>query len=127
MTEGFISTTNLALASALLAIGIDFQEPAFVKARTVKGDQFTFFFKNVSTCGQYDTIQMMNAWNDERYHLENPESPFAYIKCAFNNREALMDKIHQGIDLVVLEKNGKLAVVSKNADVDLQTKIISQL
>lgn len=127
--ESFYEVSDLSLAAALAALGIAFQEEQpFVKIKTVKGgDQYRFFLKDVSQCGTYKTGQMVSAWNDDGWHLANPEHPFAYIKCAFKNRDGLLDVVKKSSALIVLEKNGKMAIISQNASPELQNKIFSQL
>jgi hypothetical protein len=125
----YIKVQNLSLAAALLAIGIPFDEATpFITTKKLDGSSETlFFFKDVSMCGQYGTLQMINAWNDPNFHINNPEHPFAYISCAFKNRDGLLDKVKQSADMVVIEKNGKLAVISKSASLETQNKVFSQL
>lgn len=125
--DAFYQTNDLALTAALLALGIPFWTTPFLKTRTTRGDSYTFFLQEVSNCGQFKTLDMSAAWNDETFHEKNPNHVFSYIKCAFKNREGLLDKVNQGLDMVVIEKNGKMAIISKNASTDLQTKIFSQL
>ncbi len=126
--DSFIETNDLALASALLALGIPFHdETPFIKTRSTRGEQFTFFFQEVSNCGNFKTLQMIAAWNDQDFHLNNPEHPLSYIRCAYKNKEGLLDKVNQNLDLVVIEKNGKMVIISKNASKDLQEKVFSQL
>jgi len=127
MRESYIQTNDLALASVLLSLGIPFADTPFMKTRTVRGEQYSFFFQEVSNCGQFKTLEMMKYWNDPDFHVNNPEHPLAYMKCAYQNKEGLLDKINKGLDLVVIEKNGKMAIVSKNASEELQSKIFSQL
>jgi hypothetical protein len=125
--ESFISINSLALASALLAVGVPFCDTPFMKSRTLKGEQYTFFFKESSACGAYQTLDLLKAWDDPLFHERNPEHPLSYIRCAYQNKEGLLDKVNQGLDLVVIEKNGKMAIISKNASADLQNKVFSQL
>lgn len=121
------STTSLALAAALSAVGIPFGEIPFIKSRSVKGEHYTFLFADASPCGKYRTSELMKAWESPTFHEENPEHPFAYVSCAFRNREALLDKTKADAALVVIEKAGKLAILSENASPELQTKIFAKL
>jgi hypothetical protein len=121
-------TNDLALAAALAAMGIPFASLPFVHSKSAKGgDSYLFFFKDVSECGKYRTGELSKAWNDAEWHTKNPEHPFSYVLCAFKNREALLDKVKQSAPLVVIEKAGKMAIVSANASPELQTAIFSKL
>ena len=121
------STTDLALAAALAALGIPFDDLPFVSTKSAKGEHFVFLFKAVSNCGKFHTSDMARAWESEAWHVANPEHPFAYIKCAFKNRAALLDTVKQAVPFVVVPKGGKLAIVPANASVEAQTAIFSKL
>jgi len=124
----YIETKNLSLAAALLTLGIPFSdETPFIKTKSIKGDQYTFFFQDISACGDYKTNEMIQAWDNPTFHEEYPEHPFSYISSAFKNRERLLDKVNQSIEMVVIEKNGKYAVLSKNASEALKAEIFSKL
>lgn len=125
--ESYIEINDLSLVSCLLALGIPFCEQPFIKVKTVKGEQYKFFLQESSTCGEFQTLKMMNAWNDPQFHIDNPEHPLAYMKCAYTNRNGLLDVVNQSVELVVIEKNGKKAIISKDASEDLKAKIFSQL
>lgn len=126
--EQTVNTSDLALAAALLAIGIPFASTPFASFRTVKGgDQYVFLFAPESKCGNYSTAELINAWEDEAWHIKNPEHPFAYIKCGFSNRSGLLDKVKSAAPLVIVEKHGKLAILSAGASPEFQTAIFSRL
>lgn len=126
--ESYIEIQDLALCAALLAMGIPFCEKTpFVKIKTQHSEYYKFFMDSKSLCGQYNTLELIANWNDTKFHEDNPEHPFAYIKCAFKNREGLLDKVNQSCELIVIERNGKLAIISKNASKELQDRIFSQL
>jgi hypothetical protein len=126
MTQTF-NTTDLALAAALAALGIPFDDLPFVSTKSAKGSHFVFLFKAVSNCGKFHTSDMARAWESESWHVENPEHPFAYIKAAFLNRVALLDTVKQAVPFIVVPKGGKLAIVSASASPETQTAIFSKL
>lgn len=122
------STQSLAVAAALASVGIPFNsEIPFIKSRTTKGETYTFFFTDASACGKYRTGDLMKAWENPAFHEDYPEHPLSFIRCAFANREALLDKTKQDAALVVIEKGGKLAILSENASPELQTKVFAKL
>ena len=127
--QAYIETTNLALAHKLLTLGIPFNnECPYVKIRSEKGEQFKFFFEESSICGNFGTLAIMKAWGDDSFAIDNPEHPFAYLKCDHHNRNGLLDLVKQpGNEMITIQKNGKIAVISKNASPELQQKIFSQL
>lgn len=124
----YIETSDLSLCAALLALGIPFnEETPYIKTKTTYGEKYRFFLQEISVCGKYDTQKMINAWYDDDFHKSNSEHPFAYIKCAFKNREGLLDKVNKDSSLVIIERNGKLVIISENASKELQEKIFSEL
>jgi len=119
--EKYVETRDLSLVAALLALGIPFADDTpFVTFRTHEGPLTVFYLKEESPDGRWNTKSLVKAWNNPQYHSENPECPFAYIKCAFSNRNALLDNVKKGLELAVLEKNGKLVIISKSATPEFQ-------
>jgi len=111
------STTNTGLAAALTAIGIPLshQPIAQIAGDGIKGERTIWFFEPASLCGKHATKDMIAAWNDEAWHMKNPEHPFAYIKCALANREKLVDKVKHNIALACVKRRGKIALIPMNA------------
>lgn len=126
--SSYYETTDLALAAALLSMDIPFcEEIPFAKIKTPNGEQYKFFFQERSRDNQFSTGDMVKNWNNDQFYKENPDHPLAYLKCFTINRNGLLDAIKQSTEFVVIEKNGKLAIISKNASKDLQDKIFSQM
>lgn len=110
------STSNTALAAALTAVGISLAEKPFVRVvGDFQGERFVWFFEPQSPCGKFQTKELIEAWNDDAWHLANPEHPFAYIKCALKNRESLVDKVKQDSPLACIKRRGKIALLPLNA------------
>lgn len=129
MRQLYTTTNDIGLASALLALGIPpVEDQPYFKTKNAKGnDQFIFQFQLASTCGNYKTQEMINAWYDTDFHIKEPEHPFAYIKCAFGNREGLLDLINKDPGMVVVKQHGKIAIVSKEARESVKDFIINEL
>lgn len=122
--EKYVEITNLSLVACLLSLGIPFvEETPFCTLRTHDGTKTLFYLQESSPDGRWNTKELVKAWDNPQYHSENPECPFAYVKCAFSNRDGLLDHVKQGLSLAVLEKNGKLVVISKSATPEFQKKI----
>lgn len=111
------ATSNTCLAAALTAVGILLAEKPFVRVvgDGIRDERFVWFFEPQSPCGKFQTKQLIAAWNDESWHLANPEHPFAYIKCALLNRERLVDKVKQDVPLACIKRRGKIALLPLNA------------
>ena len=111
------ATSNTALAAALFALGIPLAEKPFVRVvgDGIRGERVVWFFDTQSADGTYQTKQLIEAWNDDSWHLANPEHPFAYIKAALMNREALVRKIKQDVPLACISRRGKFAFLPLNA------------
>lgn len=124
------STNDLALAAALSAIGIplfEFEDasPPYVKTRNLSGSTFTFFFEPESAEGVTKTYE--DAWYDDSWVEKNPDHPFTYIKCAFKNRNTLLDVVNQSHTIVIIEKGNKFALLSSNASEETKNAVFSRL
>jgi hypothetical protein len=123
-----LETTNSKLAGALAAVGIPLRVDTPVKRLTGHGgDRFCFFFQEISPCGQFKTKELILAWNDEDWHTRNPHHPFAYIKVAFQNKEALTDYVNKQVPTYCADKNGKLAFLPITASAELEKKVFQKL
>ena len=109
------ATSNTCLAAALTAVGIPFAERPFARVVGDGGERLVWFFEPQSADGKFQTRDLIAAWNDEAWHLANPEHPFAYIKCAMKNRERLVDKVKQNVPLACVKRRGKIALLPLNA------------
>ena len=110
------ATSNTCLAAALTALGIPLAERPFMKVvEDRRGERTIWFFEPQSHDGTHKTREMIEAWNDEAWHLRHPEHPFAYIKCAMKNREHLVDKVKQDVPLACIKRRGKIAFIPLNA------------
>ena len=111
------ATSNTALAAALSALGIPLAQKPFVRVvgDGIRGERVVWFFEPQSADGTHQTKPLIEAWNDDTWHLANPEHPFAYIKAALMNREALITKIKQDVPLACISRRGKFAFLPLNA------------
>jgi hypothetical protein len=112
-----VSTSNTCLAAALAAVGIPLaaRPLARVVGDDIRGERVVWFFEPQSPDGSMVTRRLIDAWNDEAWHLANPEHPFAYVKCALLNRERLVDKIKRDVPLACVKRRGKIALIPLDA------------
>jgi hypothetical protein len=124
-------TTNTMLAAALAAMGIEFDEHRPFSTATgdgiCAGGRVTFYFKERSNCGQFETRQLIKAWEDRTWHEQNPDHPWAYIKCAFENHSRLVDKIKHDTPLGLVRRHKKLSIVSLGASQATQDLVYRRL
>ena len=111
------ATSNTCLAAALTAVGIPLAEKPFVRVvgDGIHGERTVWFFEPQSSCGKFQTKQLIEAWNDDAWHHANPEHQFAYIKCALLNRHRLVDKVKQDVPLACVKRRGKIAFIPLDA------------
>ena len=116
------ATSNTALAAALSAVGIPLAEKPFVRVvgDGIRGERVVWLFEPQSSCGKYLTAELIAAWSDNAWHIANPEHPFAYIKAALMNREALVTKIKQDVPIACISRHGKFAFLPLNASPQTQ-------
>jgi hypothetical protein len=98
-------------------VGIPLAEKPFVRVvgDGIRGERTVWFFEPQSSCGKFQTQQLIEAWNDDAWHHANPEHPFAYIKCAMLNRQRLVDKVKQDVPLACVKRRGKIAFIPLDA------------
>lgn len=123
------ATSNTALAAALSAVGIPLAEKPFIRVmgEGPNGQRTIWFFEPQSADGRFATRDLIAAWDDNAWHLANPEHPFAYIKCALKNREHLVDKVKQNTPLGCIRRGGKIAYLPLDASPRTEELILRQL
>lgn len=123
------ATSNTCLAAALTAVGIPLAARPFVRVvgDGVSGERVVWFFEPQSPDGTYQTKELIEAWNNDSWHLANPEHPFAYIKCALLNRERLVDKVKRDVPLACVQRRGKYALLSLDASPRTEEFILRHL
>ena len=123
------ATSNTALAAALSAVGIPLAEKPFIRVvgDGIRGERVVWFFEPQSTCGKYRTTDLIAAWADNGWHHANPEHPFAYIKAALMNREALVNKVKQDVPLACVRRRGRYAFLPLNASPETEDLFLRHL
>lgn len=125
---GTLETTNTMLAAALAAVGIPLRSPGGVRLITGDtGERHCFFFQEKSPCGNYDTVELIRAWDDPDWHLKNPEHPFAYLLVSFRNHQRLTDYIKRGRRIAAVRKGDKIAFLPIDANDALQKTVFTEL
>jgi hypothetical protein len=113
------------LAAALATMGIGMpQRPEIITSE--EGSIYTFYFHDASDDGLYITKDLVQAWASDNWELENPDHPFAYIKTAFKNREALLDLTKQFKHLLLVKSKGKMRLIPRDLPDD-QAKVLLTL
>ena len=124
-------STNTLLAAALAAMGVPLHDKSISSVTTGDGiagsGRVTWYFEAQSLCGKHRTAQLVEAWENKAWHEQNPEHPFAYIKCAFENHSRLLDKIKRDVPLGLVKRRGKIAIVSLSASQHFQDVIFQKL
>lgn len=123
-----LETANTKLAAALCAVGIPLRKETPVRLMAGgRGDSHCFFFQPHSPCGNYNTVELIKAWDDKAWHLRHPEHPFAFLKVAFDNQERLRDYILRGERIAIVEKGSKFGFLSVRASDAAQKVFFKEL
>lgn len=122
-----VQTTNTDLAACLTAVGIGLDKQTPVRRLEGDASRMTFFFNEVSPCGQYHTRELMLAWDDLTWPDRFPEHPFAYLMAGFRNRARLRDYIKKAVPTVMIAKNGKFGFAPLNCDARTETLVLREL
>lgn len=122
----FIEIDDLSLAAALYTVGYEpVPDQPFVKYIQPDGKtKYRFFLQSGSGIQEY-----VQAWKTEGWEFlpENEDKMFAHLKIYHKNREGLLDVVKKSSDMVVVNKNGRTAIISRNASEDIQDKIFGKL
>lgn len=125
---GSLETTNTMLAAALAAVGIPLRNHNGVQLLTGDfGERHCFFFEPKSPCGDYNTMELIKAWDDPSWHEKHPEHPFAYLLVAFRNHQRLTDYIKRGRRTAAVRKGAKIAFLPIDASDSLQKTVFTEL
>lgn len=128
---GRSNASNDMLVAALAALGFepDPRKPSsIVVGDGIKGDgNVTYYFDQVSNCGQYRVSEMIAAWEDESWHERNPEHPFAYIKCALLNLAAIQERNRKDTPLAKIQKGRKFALIGLNSTAGFERRMLGRL
>jgi hypothetical protein len=123
-----LETSNTKLAAALCAVGIPLRKETPVRLMSgPKGDSHCFFFQERSACGEYQTDELIKAWDSKEWHMRNPEHPFAYLKVAFENHERLRDYVKKGTRIATVTRGSKFGFLSLEASDIAQKRFFDEL
>jgi len=110
-----VSLNDTRLFAALVSLGITPVEgPAIFAGETADGTpRQTWFLEQRSTCGQYNTKELIAAWHDRQWMEAHPEHPLAYMKAFSENMNRCIDfvKARNRTMHVIRGKGGKLGVI----------------
>ena len=126
--HGGLKTQNTTLAAALTAVGVPLDPVKPFETFIDNGREvLVYYFQPASEDGKMITTKLIEAWSDREWHKHNPEHPFAYIKCAFENRNRLVDLVKKRSPIALVRKGKKTAFLSLDADSSLQDIILCEL
>jgi len=127
LTGSSVQTTNTDLAACLAAVGIALDKEQPIKRLEGDARRTAFFFQSGSPCGNYNTRELMLAWDDKTWHERNPDHPFAYLMVAMRNRARLRDYINKNVPTAMICKNGKIGFISMGADARTETIFMREM
>lgn len=123
------NTSDVNLVAALTAMGVPVDEvPTIGIARQVGQAEGSRVWRigSVSNCGKFNTSDLVVWWRDNKFHENNRNHPFAYIKAALWNRKMLVDAIKKDRPLVQIRKGDQIAFLHPDCSSDTERKILTQ-
>lgn len=120
-----LQTDDVELASSLLSCGIPLWRDFPIEHR--ENNRLSFFFHPISPCGAFTTRELMLAWQDPAWHESNPEHPFAYLKCVFENRRRLVRLIRENNPMAVFDRGGYPHFLTVNASPEVEKSFMEEL
>ena len=114
------STQNLKVASALTAMGFQFENETAPVTRVLRpsGQESTVFWfqaQHPETGEQAEQISRWMTTEADSFAEKNPEHPVAYLIAALRNRDTLVSVVKATPRQLVFERNGKIVSISENA------------
>jgi hypothetical protein len=95
---------------------------------TVEGKRrsFVFYFAETDPTGRFKYTEMAAAWNaGVEWAVAHPEHPLAYLICAWDNRNGLLDRIKEFSRMMVAREGEKLWIIPEGMDRDEVEKLMS--
>ena len=126
------TSNRTAMAAALATIGIaldedcPFQETWEV-VNEVQERVVTWVFKPKSNCGRYQTQEMIEAWDDPSFVVQNPEHPFAYVKAALGNHTRLVEQISRHAPIAIIRKGRRMAFIPFDVAPERREELLNEL
>lgn len=105
-------TPDTATAASLLAMGFELRKEQSWNQVIEGREAVTFFFEEVSQCGEFSLPDMLAAWDDAAWHRENPRHPLAYLRVYVRNRQRYRDMRCNGVRLAAAWREGKMHLLS---------------
>ena len=130
-----ISTTDIKLASALLACGVPPVPGEEVSMLDGDCRRVEFNFLPVSMCGKYKTEALMAAWEmeqsatckEERFTTRNPEHPFSYCMAVWANYWGLWEYVTRATPKLYIRRGPSVAVVDPDSPQHIQDHLLGKI
>ena len=114
------STQNLKVASALTAMGFQFENETAPVTRVLRpsGQESTVFWFHAQHPETGEQAEQVSRWmttEADSFAEKNPEHPVAYMRAVLANRDELVGVIKSTPRQVLIERNGRTISISENA------------
>lgn len=106
-----LGTANTDVAAALAGLSIPLREEAPWKRTIGEVEQVSFFFEQRSACGNFETREMVRAWDDEDWQRARPQHPLTYQRVFFRNRHRFRDHFRRRVPIAAVWRRGKMEIV----------------
>lgn len=128
MQTKILYTQNLKLATTLCTYGVSFRkdEPLRVIEDSDNGNKksvFFFFEDTPDGLGQ----KLVDKWEQGWEGITDYDDPLAYCRAVLENRERLLDMMHNSTPLVKKQFGKTCLLISKNATPELRKKLAKYL
>ncbi len=118
------ATSNTDVAAAL-GVLVPMREDKRLEKTSGAVEQVTFYFEAQSECGQFQTVELIRAWDDKVWQRDRPRHPWSYLRVFFQNRHRLRDMRSKGVQLAATWREEKMELVTVRGDLRGQDKVPS--
>lgn len=105
-------TEDTDLAAALTAIGIPLRRERPIKRLQGAREAVTYYFEHRSTCGAYETGEMVRRWDDHAWQQARPRHPLSYLRLMFRNHRRILEHERDGVKVGALRRAGKVELIT---------------
>lgn len=116
------NTSDIRLIAAITAMGV----PCDDLASAATGSVRVWRMGETSSCGKYRTKDLIVFWRDSKFHENNPDHPFAYIKAALWNHKMLVEAVKGDKPLVKIRRGNSIAYLHPDCSSETERKILTR-
>lgn len=123
------SSSNIAIAAALITLGFPYQEKNSAIVRVTgdgipdpHGNTIWYFAERSTLNPELTTAMVLSRWNDREWcHGPGTDTQLAGMRCFHHNLQLLLKRVKEGRRLERVEHGKRVLLISNDADLRTQS------